>query len=311
VAVLTQPTTETLARRLAGQARAEGMRAELRVLPDGEAAKELAVIEGVYRWLSRSGITRGDTVLAVGGGALTDAAGFAAATYLRGVEAVYVPTTLLGAVDAAVGGKTGVNLGAKNIVGAFRHPARVVVDVDVLDALGDDLKRTGAAEALKAGMVGDEALVALLEKAGLEADLGEVVDRALAVKAAVVERDFEEAGERAHLNYGHTVGHAVEVAAALSHGEAVGLGMIAAGRAAAIEVGFPDEERQSAAVARLGLPIVAPAVDAGAVAGLLAHDKKRDSAGLRMVLLEAVGEPRVRHVGPATVGAALEAIGIG
>jgi 3-dehydroquinate synthase len=279
-------------------------------VPDGDAAKSLAVIEDLYRWMLELGLNRSDTLVGLGGGALTDAAGFAAATYLRGVEAIYVPTTVLGAVDAAIGGKTGVNLDGKNLVGAFRHPARVVIDVDVLDRLPDEVKRGGLAEALKAGLIGDPALVGLLEAHGPAADLAEVVRRAVAVKAAVVGRDFTEQGERAHLNYGHTIGHAVEVAAGLGHGEAVAIGMVAAGRAAAVEVGFTDEARQTAAIAGLGLPVGAPGLGRDEVLALVGRDKKRDAAGLRMVLLEAIGSPLVRHVGSATVGAALDAIDI-
>ncbi|NIQ58488.1 MAG: 3-dehydroquinate synthase, partial [Gemmatimonadetes bacterium] len=139
----------------------------------------------------------------------------------------------------------------KNLVGAFRHPVRVVVDVDVLDALPEQVKRGGMAEALKAGLIGDPGLVALLERDRLGADLEEVVARAIAVKASVVDRDFEERGERAHLNYGHTIGHAVEVAGGLGHGEAVAVGMVAAGRAAALECGFTGEARQREAIAAL------------------------------------------------------------
>ena len=280
------------------------------MVPDGDDAKTLAVIEDLYRWMLELGLTRSDTLVGVGGGALTDAAGFAAATYLRGVEAVYIPTTVLGAVDAAIGGKTGVNLDGKNLVGAFRHPARVVIDVDVLDRLPDGVKRGGLAEALKAGLIGDPALVGLHEEHGAAADLDQVVRRAVAVKAAVVGRDFTEQGERAHLNYGHTIGHAVEVAAGLGHGEAVAIGMVAAGRAAAVEVGFADEARQSAAIAGLGLPVSAPGLGRDEVLALVGRDKKRDAAGLRMVLLEGIGSPLVRHVGSATVGAALDALDI-
>lgn len=310
VAIVTQPATAGLGSVLARSMEEAGLRTASRVLPDGEGAKDLDVIADLYGWMVDVGLARIDTVVAVGGGALTDAVGFAAATYLRGIEAVYVPTTLLGAVDAAVGGKTGVNLGAKNLVGVFRHPSRVVIDVDVLDRLPDDLKRQGAAEALKAGLVGDEALVALLEADGLEADLEQVVGRAVAVKALVVGRDFDEQGERAHLNYGHTVGHAVEVAGPMAHGDAVAIGMVAAGRASALEAGFTGEQRQRDLIARLGLPVAAPRLDRAAVLALLALDKKRDTGGLRMVLLEGIGCPLVTHVGSATVGAALTAVEI-
>lgn len=311
VALLAQPGEPArLARRLMRAIRADGIRAELRVLPDGERAKSLEVVGEAYEWLAGLGMTRRDTVLAVGGGALTDAAGFVAATFLRGVETVLVPTTLLGAVDASIGGKTALNLGAKNLVGAFHHPARVVIDADVLDALPSSLRREGSAEALKAGLVGDPALVALYERDGEQADLTEVVRRAVAVKAAVVGRDPLERGERAHLNYGHTIGHAVEVAGGFGHGAAVAVGMVAAGRAAALTVGFGEEERQREIIGRLGLPVAAPGLDAAEVRRLIDLDKKRTAEGLRLVLLEAVGRPRLEVAAPATVESALAAVGI-
>jgi 3-dehydroquinate synthase len=314
-AVVAQPGSASIAERIAVDLVRTGLRAPMRVLPDGDAAKTLAVAEDVYGWLSAERIGRGDSLVAVGGGALTDVAGFVAATYLRGIEAVYVPTTLLGAVDASIGGKTGLNLEGKNLVGAFRHPARVIIDVAVLEALPEHLLREGCAEALKTGLIGDGALLDLLASTGLDADLGEVVRRSVAVKAAVVNRDPTEQGERAHLNYGHTVGHAVETATGCSHGHAVAVGMVAAGRASALVLGFPDEERQTTALERLGLPVTAvgrdgAAPEAGVVLGLMEKDKKRDHTGLRMVLLEAVGSPRVVHADAATVGAALEAVGI-
>lgn len=311
VAVLCQPGEPArLGRGLARAIRRGGVRAEVRVLPDGEAAKSLEVAGAAYEWLAGLGMTRDDTVLGVGGGALTDVAGFIAATFLRGVEAVFVPTTLLGAVDASIGGKTALNLGAKNLVGAFRHPARVVIDAEVLDALPVTLRREGASEALKAGLVGDPGLVALFERDGEQADVAEVVRRAVAVKASVVGRDPLERGERAHLNYGHTIGHAVEVAAGMSHGEAIAVGMAAAGRAAALVAGFAEEERQRQVLGRLGLPAAAPGLDAEVVRHLVWQDKKRTGAGLRLVLLEAVGRPRLEVAAPATVEAALAAVGI-
>ena len=309
-AFVAQPATAGIARSLAREAGAGGPHTAVRVLPDGEAAKDLGVVEDLYRWMLELGMTRSDTLVAVGGGALTDAAGFAAATYLRGIECSFVPTTVLAAVDAAIGGKTGVNLDGKNLVGAFRHPSRVVVDVDVLDRLPEPIKRDGLAEVLKAGLIGDLRLLELLEAGGIDADLEEAVGRAITVKADVVGRDFTEQGERAHLNYGHTIGHAVEVAGGFGHGEAVAVGMVAAGRASARECGFADEARQREAIARLGLPLAAPGVARDEALQLVDRDKKRDAAGLRMVLLEAVGAPLVRHVGSATVDAALDAVDI-
>ena len=309
VAVLAQPGEPArIGAALVDGVGAGGLAAALRVLPDGEAAKTLTVAGDVYEWLAGLGLTRDDTVVGVGGGALTDLAGFVAATFLRGIEAVYIPTTLLGAVDAAIGGKTGLNLGAKNLVGSFHHPARVVIDADLLDALPTALRREGAAEALKAGLIGDPGLVALYERDGLAADLAEVVRRAVAVKAAVVGLDFRDRGDRVHLNYGHTVGHAVEVAAAMGHGPAVAVGMVAAGRASALVAGFADEARQREVIARLGLPASAPGADGEKVRRLLGLDKKRDGTGLRMVLLERIGRPLLEHVGAATVEAALAAV---
>lgn len=309
-AVLAQPGSAGTARRVAGALSAAGVRSPVRILPDGEAAKTPEVVAGVWAWLAEERLTRSDTVVAVGGGALSDAAGFAAATFLRGIEAVTVTTTLVGAVDAAIGGKTGLNLGGKNLVGVFRHPARIVIDIAILERLPEALLREGAAEALKTGLIGDPALVDLYERDGPDADLEVVVRRCAAVKAGIVARDPTEQGERAHLNYGHTIGHALERAAGIGHGAAVAVGMVAAGRASQRLLGFDGEERQRSVLARLGLPIAAPAVDAAQVRDLVALDKKRDAQGLRMVLLEAVGTPRVRHVDSATVNSALAAVGI-
>jgi 3-dehydroquinate synthetase len=310
IPILTQPGAADIARLLADSASEAGLRTEVLTLEDGEAAKSLGAVEAAARWLAELGVRRDGVVVGVGGGSVTDVAGFVAGVYLRGVGAVYVPTTLLGAVDAAIGGKTGVNVDGKNIVGVFRHPRRVVVDADILEALPSPIRRHGFAEALKAGLVGDPGLVDRIEAEGLEADVEEVVRRSVAVKAAIVGRDFEEAGERAHLNYGHTVGHALEAATGMHHGEAVAVGMVAAGRVSALVAGFDDEERQRAIIAALGLPITAPAADTGEVMRHLGRDKKRDAEGLRMVVLSAVGAPRVVHVDAATVGAALGSIGL-
>ena len=311
IGVLAQPgPASTLARGLGRAAEQQGIAASVRILPDSEDAKRLAVVEDAAAWLAAEGATREAVVVGVGGGALTDVAGFLAAVFLRGVRAVYVPTTMLGAVDASIGGKTAVNVEGKNLVGAFRHPDRVVVDLEVLERLPADRLREGLAESLKAGLVGDPALFELLEADGIDADLGRVVRRSLEVKAGVVGRDFREAGERAILNYGHTVGHAIEVAGGIGHGPAVAIGMVAAGRASALAAGFASEDRQRAAIEGLGLPTTAPAVDRTEVLRLLEMDKKRDTAGLRMVLLEGIGRPLVSHVDSATVDAALESVGV-
>ncbi|MCJ7780652.1 MAG: 3-dehydroquinate synthase [Acidimicrobiia bacterium] len=310
VAILTQPTVRGRADAVARSMLDRGIEASVISLPDGEPAKTLSVIEDVASDLNRLGFTRDDTVFGIGGGAVTDAAGFVAATYLRGVECVLAPTTLLGAVDAAVGGKTGVNVGGKNLVGVFRHPSRVLVDVDVLDELPVHLRRQGTAEALKTGFVGDPELVELYREHGIDAPLDEVVTRAIGVKARVVSQDFREGGLRAVLNYGHTIGHAVEVAAGISHGEAVAIGMVAAGVVGERTVGFNRRVEQEHLIASLGLPTRSPDVDVLEIERLMALDKKRDTGGIRFVVLEDFGVPRVVHPDDATVRAALHAIGI-
>ena len=309
-AVVTHAGATHLGRKVRESLREAGLAAELRVLPDGEEAKSLSVIEGTYRWLAELGLARGDTLVAVGGGTVTDVGGFVAATYLRGIEAVYVPTTLLGAVDASIGGKTGVNLDGKNMIGAFRHPSRVIIDVDLLLDLPDALWREGVAEAVKAGLIADAALVELFEAQGRDAPIGEVVRRAVAVKVGVVADDFTEQGRRTILNYGHTVGHAVERASGCSHGEAVAIGMVAAAAASTVAAGFTESERQNSLLASLGLPTNAASTSESSIRRLLEMDKKRDATGLRMVLLRAIADPIVDHVAGATVDTALDAIGV-
>ena len=219
-----------------------------------------------------------------------------------------VPTTLLGAIDAAIGGKTAVNVGGKNLVGIFRHPERIVIDIGAIAAAPRDVTREGHAEAIKAGLIADPALFELYETAGEGIDLGEVVRRAVAVKASVVSEDFTEQGKRIILNYGHTVGHALEAAAGLPHGHAVSLGMVVAGHIAAQQVGFDHTGRQKAVLSSVGLPIVARGIDADQIEQLIGLDKKRDDAGLRMVLLEDIGRPIVVPVDATTVLAGLRAI---
>ena len=311
VAILTQPSVVRIAADIEDLLNTQGLRAFTVTLPDGEAAKKMGVVEDIYRELGAAGVSRGDSVLAVGGGAVTDVAGFAAGTYLRGIEAVFVPTTLLGAVDAAIGGKSAVNIDGKNLVGIFRHPERVIVDLDLMAALPESLRREGSAEALKAGYVGDPELVSIYERDGLAAPLDDVVNRAIAVKVAVVSADFTEQGRRAILNYGHTVGHAVETAAGISHGQAVAIGMAAAADLSERITGFSGAREQRDLTASLGLPVMAPPLPVRRVESLMAMDKKRDGEGLRFVVLEEVGRPVVVHADPTTVRAALASVGIG
>lgn len=305
IAVFGQPGSALVAGRVA-----DALDAPLRLLPDREAAKRLTVVEECYEWLNSLGFTRSDVVIGVGGGALTDAVGFVAATYLRGLPVAFVPTTLLGAVDAAIGGKSAINVGGKNLAGAFRHPQQVLIDIDILAALPEALLLEGAAEAIKAGFIGDAALVELYERDGMAAPLDEVVTRAVQVKAGIVSADFEESGPRAFLNYGHTLGHAIETAAGISHGEAVAIGMVAAAAVSARRLGFTASERQRHLLDRVGLPTEAPAVDREEIRRLVSLDKKRDASGVRMTLLRSIADPLVIGVDETDLGLAMETVGI-
>ena len=279
-------------------------------LPDRDEAKTMAVVEKAYQWLAKIPLGRQDTIIGVGGGAVTDTAGFVAATWLRGVESVMVPTTLLGAVDAAIGGKTGINLEGKNLVGAFHLPSRVIVDLDVMDSNPAHLRLEGLAEALKAGLVADLVLVEMFERHGALAPLDEVVTRSIKVKADVAGGDYREGNRRAILNFGHTIGHGIEIAAGMPHGLAVAVGMVAAGAVSAARYGFPNQWL-SELIVSLGLPVSVFGVSPDSVLGFIERDKKRTIEGIRMVLLRAVGEPVIDFVDEAELGLALAAVGIG
>ncbi len=245
-------------------------------VPQGEPAKTTAVLEGL--WSSFS-IGRDGVVVALGGGTTTDVAGFAAATYMRGVPWVAVPTSLVGQVDAAIGGKTAVDLAhGKNLVGAFHWPARVVVDPTLLETLPEQERRNGLAEVVKTGLLAGEPL--------WELPLHDQVRSCAVFKGAVCLRDPHDRGTRNQLNFGHTFGHALEAAAGyeLSHGEAVALGMLAALRLSGL-----DEERRT--VERLLSPR-RPAVDRDTAWSALGRDKKAADGRPRLVLLDAPGKPR-------------------
>lgn len=278
-------------------------------IPDRDQAKTLAVTREVYRELDRLRVDRYDAIVGVGGGAATDLTGFVASTWLRGVEVVYVPTTLLGAVDASIGGKTGVNRQGKNQIGTFRHPRRVIVAIEFLEALPRGLLIEGMAETLKAGLIGDPRLAEILERHGLASPLPEVISRAVRVKAEVVATDFFETGRRAILNYGHTIGHAVEAATGMPHGHAVAIGMVAAGAVSSEKLGYPHQERQKQMIGSLGLPLASPPIDRSTIMELLGRDKKRRGGALpRMVLLEDIGRPVVVEVSQQDLEVGLAAI---
>jgi 3-dehydroquinate synthase len=291
------------ARSLAGR----GLAVHRFEVPDGEHAKRLAVVEELYRRLAAIPAHRADPIVAVGGGATTDAAGFAAATWLRGVPLVSLPTTLLAMVDAAIGGKTGVDLEAgKNLVGAFHQPSVVVADLDTLATLPERELRAGMAEVIKAGLIADPKLArACLERAPAAARgdldaLEPLVEAAIRIKAEVVGADEREAGRRALLNYGHTLGHALERLTGYRgprHGEAVALGMVFAARVAeAVGLAAPGLVEGHVELLRAaGLPVGGVDLDSDAVLLAMGTDKKHGDAGggLRLVLLSAPGKPEL------------------
>ena len=263
------------------------------LLPRGETAKTSAEAERLWRALR---LERGSTLVAVGGGSTTDVAGFVAATYMRGIVWVAVPSTLVGQVDAAIGGKTGIDLPeGKNLVGAFHWPRETIVDTRLLSTLPEDELSNGRSEVVKSGLLAGEPI--------WELELSEQVRRCAAFKAAVCLRDPYERGERAQLNLGHTFAHALEAASgySLSHGRAVALGLLAALRISNLE----DEANEVAEV----LKPHAVAVDRDAAWAALLRDKKTEAGRPKLVLLDAPGKPRLGvEVSPARVRAALDAL---
>ncbi len=274
-------------------------------IDEGEEAKNLETIEVLCRDFCRWGLTRGDVVVAVGGGVVTDTAGFAAAVYHRGVAVVHVATTLLAQVDAAIGGKTGVNLPeGKNLVGAFWQPAAVLCDIETLETLPPREYRSGLGEMAKYHFLGGEDLA--------DCSLEEKVARCVALKAEVVAGDEREGGRRAILNYGHTLGHALETAGGydLRHGEAVAIGLIFAAELAC-HLGRIDRERveeHRKVVGSYDLPTSLPeAGSAEVLLRLMARDKKA-SGGLTFVLDGPRGVEVVKGVKEADVRLVLEAM---
>jgi 3-dehydroquinate synthase len=308
--ILTQPAATSRALEISRRLGDEGVSSEVIGLPDRDEAKTLGVAATVYEALARIGLTVHDTVIGVGGGSVTDLAGFVAGTWLRGIEVIHFPTTFLGAIDAAIGGKTGVNIGGKNLVGVFWHPARVVVDTLLLEQLPTGLIREGLAEAYKAGLVGNPELASLITREGMSAPIDEVVSHALAVKTRLVDLDPLDRGVRALLNFGHTIGHAVEYASPLSHGESVSLGMVAASRVSERRAGFHHHRQLTETLQGLGLPIVVEGLDRARVLDLVRQDKKRDGEGSRMVLLRSIGDAFVTSVDADDLEIALSAIGV-
>lgn len=283
-------------------------------LPDGEVAKTGQVALDAWERLGDAGFTRSDAVVTVGGGATTDMGGFIAATWLRGVRVVHVPTTLLAMVDAAVGGKTGMNTGAgKNLVGSFHEPAGVVCDLDLLGTLPEPELIAGLGEVVKCGFIADPEILALVERCPADAleprsgELRELVERAIAVKIAVVQEDLRESGGasggigREVLNYGHTMAHAIEKATGyqVRHGEAVALGMVYVAELARLtgRLDAAVAARHEAVLASVGLPVRWSGADHDVefddLLATMRVDKKSRGSRLRFVVIDDIARPGI------------------
>jgi 3-dehydroquinate synthase len=276
------------------------------VVADGEAHKDWAALYQIHTRLLELKAERSTMLIALGGGVIGDLAGFAAATYQRGMPLVQIPTTLLAQVDSSVGGKTAVNhpLG-KNMIGAFYQPSVVIIDSATLATLPDREYTSGLAEVVKYGAIRSPELLAWLEsnveflRGRDDATVGQAIHESCRIKAEIVAADEHETGERAVLNFGHTFGHAIEVGTgygAWLHGEAVATGMVLGGELSVRMAGFPAAEnrRLRQLLSRFGLPVDPPALGAERYLELMARDKKVDAGKLRLVLLEAFGRPTIR-----------------
>ena len=276
-------------------------------IPDAEEAKHHQVAAFCWQVLGQNDFTRTDAIISVGGGAITDVAGFVAATWLRGVRVIHIPTTLLGMVDAAVGGKTGINTAeGKNLVGAFWPPSAVLCEIGTLRTLPEHELLTGMAEVVKCGFIADPQILDIIEanpekirdsQSSIARDL---IERAVRVKAKVVSEDLRESGRREILNYGHTLGHAIERAERYQwrHGAAVAVGMVYAAELA-LAAGYLDEtivDRTRAILKSLNLPVGYRGDRWKELLETMRRDKKARGSLLRFIVLEELGKPRVYEV---------------
>jgi 3-dehydroquinate synthase len=270
-------------------------------LPDGEAAKTSESIVKMWDWLGAAGFTRSDLVVAIGGGTVTDVAGFLSATWMRGIDWIAVPTTLAGMVDASVGGKTGVNSDyGKNLIGSFHSPKKVIIDSRWLDTLPNRDIAAGLAEVIKTGFIADAKILEILSNFELDRDksnidlMNQLIERSVAVKARIVGSDFKEGFEREVLNYGHTLGHAIERHSKykLRHGEAISIGLVFAAHLSAIHCALPDTvvSQHINLLRKIGLPTK---YERGAITQLyplMSIDKKSRGNTLRFVGLSQIGQ---------------------
>ncbi|WP_067691893.1 3-dehydroquinate synthase [Nocardia jejuensis] len=320
VAIFHQPPLAETAEVVRAALADKGIDAHRIEIPDAEDGKDLQVAGFCWEVLGRIGLTRKDAIISLGGGAATDLAGFVAATWMRGVDIIHVPTTLLAMVDAAVGGKTGINTEAgKNLVGCFHEPAAVLVDLATLETVPRNEIVAGMAEILKAGFIADPVILELVERdpeAALDPTgevLPELIRRAIQVKADVVAADLKESDLREILNYGHTLAHAIERRERYRwrHGAAVSVGLVFAAELGRLAGRLDDAtaDRHAAVLSSVGLPI---SYDADALPQLLDSmqtDKKTRSGVLRFVVLDGLAKPgRLEGPDPSLLAAAYSAI---
>lgn len=283
---------------------AEGFEAILAGVPNSEDAKRVEVAAFCWGILGQADFTRSDAVIGFGGGSTTDLAGFVAATWLRGVKLIQIPTTLLGMVDASVGGKTGINTQeGKNLVGAFYAPAAVICDLDTLASLPRNEIVAGFGEVAKYGFIQDIRILEIIEADVERAvdpsteEFRELIERSIAIKARVVGSDFKEAGLREILNYGHTLGHAIEHAEKYRwrHGAAIAIGMVFVAELARLagRLSDADVERHRSVFKLLGLPTTYRADRWDQLLATMQRDKKSRAGNLRFVVLDAIGRPTV------------------
>lgn len=287
-------------------------------IADGEAGKSAPALSQAWNWLGAAGFTRTDLIVGIGGGAVTDFAGYLAASWLRGIDWVAVPTTVAGMVDAAIGGKTGINSDyGKNLIGAFHSPISVLIDPNWLETLSDRDFAAGLAEVVKCGFIRDEEILNLIQSKSL-ADIRssreitlELIERSVAVKALVVSGDFKESFDREILNYGHTFGHAVELLSkySLRHGECVSIGMVyIANLSEALNIISPElRSLHINTLAALGLPVTYQGAEWPELLAAMKLDKKSRGNLLRFVVIPEIGKTqRLENPNESVLHAAYE-----
>jgi 3-dehydroquinate synthase len=294
-----------------------GFEPSLHTVPAGEASKSVSVVEEVCREMIRAGHDRSSALVALGGGVVGDLAGFVAAIFYRGIPFVQIPTTIVSQIDSSVGGKTGVNAPeGKNLIGAFHQPRLVLADTETLASLPAREFNEGFAEVIKHAAIRDGEMLDDIMKVGGPRGLGSLVARNVAIKARVVEDDEREtSGTRAHLNYGHTIGHAIEAAGGYGrflHGEAISLGLVAAGRISSQKVGLgvDSAQRVNAALQKFDLPTQLPAdIGTDQILDLMKTDKKFAGGQIRFVVVPELGSAELRSdITEEEITAAIEAL---